>query len=782
MKARITLPAALLVFGLSPLRGGAAEMPAADTAGADAASADAADATTLDAVSVIGMGETRQVQRLRRQDLETPTPGTSPQRILNRLPGISVQSNDAYGANEESQTISLRGFTQRLLGYTLDGIPLGDNSYGNYNGLGISRALIGENLAAAELAAGIGSLGTASTSNLGGTLQYFSSDPQSDFGFRLAQTFGSDSTRRTYARLDTGDHAGFSMYVSASDLSADMWSKPGDNQDQTQVNVKAVYQFGEGNRLSAYFASADTSQANYAYLSKGLLNRGAGWDWNLYKPDWNRAVAAAYCAPRPWPASARVPNDPRCSFSGPANSIDDAYYASRALRKDHLGALAGEFALGEGVQLDAQVYYHDDRGQGHWWSPGNYSNPGTPNAIPISIRSTNYGINRYGAMGSLTWEVGRHTIQGGVWYESNHHDVQRNFYFIDGPINDDYFLSDPDRRLFFQKYRINTRQAYLQDTIRWLDGRLTVDVGAKSTYVDMRAKQVDTVPMEVPNASGRLKTDKSFLPQAGVSYKIDDRQEVFAAWTRNVASFVGGGAGGPLAIGQAAFDVQKRSLKPEESSTVEAGYRRVGDTYQASFSVYSVRFDNRLLSLNPCSSIEAGTRPECMTQFFNVGSVDSLGSELALIWAPVEGFEWYNALSWNRSRYQDDYIDGGRVVPTRGKRVVDVPDTMWSSEVSYHTGPWRVSLAGKYTGKRYYTYTNDNGFGGYTTFDASARYAFGGAGPLKQWSLALNVTNLTDKRTASNLSAFTAFDPDGKAFAFHANAPRQVFLTLDARF
>ncbi|MGO1002027.1 TonB-dependent receptor [Lysobacter sp. CA196] len=766
------------------LETGALETGALETSALDAA-ADAAadsDATTLDAVSVIGMGETRQVQRIKRADLELPAPGTSAQKILNKLPGISVQSNDVYGANEESQTISLRGFNQRLLGYTLDGIPLGDNSYGNYNGLGISRALIGENLAGAELAAGVGSLGTASTSNLGGTLQYFSSDPEAEFGLRLAQTFGSDSTRRTYARLDTGEHGGFSMYFSGSILSADMWSAPGDNQDQNQVNLKAVYNFAGGHRISAYLASAETSQANFAYLSKGLLARGAGWDWNLYKPDWQRALAAAYCAPRPWPARQHLAGDPRCAFSGPANSIDDAYYASRALRTDHLAAIAGEFNLGEGVQLKSQAYYHDNRGQGHWWSPGNYSYPNTAKAIPISIRSTNYGINRYGAMASLNWELGNHRIEGGFWYESNHHDVQRNFYFIEGPVNDDRYLRDPDRRLFLQKYRINTRQAYLQDTISLLDGRMTLDIGAKSTQVDMRARQVAPSTMEVPNATGRLKTDKSFLPQLGIGYKLGEGQELFAAYTRNVAAFVGGGAGGPLAINQAAFDAQKASLDPEESRTIEAGYRRVGETYQASLSLYAVRFDNRLLSLNPCSSIEAGTRPECITKFFNVGSVDSVGSELVFIWKPSERFQWYNALSWNKSTYQDNYIDAGREIQTRDKRVVDVPDKMLSSELSYRSGPWLLSLSGKYTGKRYYTYTNDNGFGGSTTFDASARYTFGAMGPFRQWSVAINGSNLTDKRTASNLTAFSASDPQGKTFAFHANAPRQVFLTIDARF
>ena len=38
--------------------------------------------------------------------------------------------------------INIRGFNQNQLGFTLDGVPLGDMSYGNTNGLHISRAIL----------------------------------------------------------------------------------------------------------------------------------------------------------------------------------------------------------------------------------------------------------------------------------------------------------------------------------------------------------------------------------------------------------------------------------------------------------------------------------------------------------------------------------------------------------------------------------------------------------------------------------------------------------------
>lgn len=167
-----TLLAAALSIALAPAAWAQDAAPTSSTP----------SATTLDAVSVIGSGEARQVQRITRENLDILPPGTSLQKTLNLLPGVNAQSADALGTNEQSMTLSLRGFNSTRLGYTLDGVPLGDGAYNNYNGLTINRALISENMAGAELAVGIGSLGTPSTSNLGGTISYTSDRPAQELG------------------------------------------------------------------------------------------------------------------------------------------------------------------------------------------------------------------------------------------------------------------------------------------------------------------------------------------------------------------------------------------------------------------------------------------------------------------------------------------------------------------------------------------------------------------------------------------------------------------------
>ena len=117
-------------------------------------------------IVVFGKGETRQVQTLNVEDIAAAAPGTSPLKVLEKLPSVSFQSANALGTNEWSTRIAVRGFNQNQLGFTMDGVPLGDMSYSNFNGLHISRAISSENIGKATLNQGAGALSTPSSSNL----------------------------------------------------------------------------------------------------------------------------------------------------------------------------------------------------------------------------------------------------------------------------------------------------------------------------------------------------------------------------------------------------------------------------------------------------------------------------------------------------------------------------------------------------------------------------------------------------------------------------------------
>lgn len=179
---------------------------------------------------------------------------------------MQFQAADPWGAYEWSTQITLHGFDQSRLGFTLDGIPLGTMGYGVTNGLQVTRAITSENIATVELAQGAGALGTASNTNLGGTVQFYSADPDMKPGVRFNQVIGSDSTQRTFVRADTGDHGGFSMYVSFAHADTDKWKGYGD-QKSNQANLKAVYQWGDGNRISLFADGSKRKEYDYMDLS-----------------------------------------------------------------------------------------------------------------------------------------------------------------------------------------------------------------------------------------------------------------------------------------------------------------------------------------------------------------------------------------------------------------------------------------------------------------------------------------------------------------------------------
>ncbi|WP_395397106.1 TonB-dependent receptor [Novosphingobium sp. BL-8A] len=755
----------------------------------DAAAAEA-DTGGSNEIVVIGSGQTRSVSTLLPSNLEVLPPGTSVQKALNFLPGVSAQSIDALGVNEQSLSLQVRGFSTTHLGYTLDGMPLGDGAYNNYNGLSISRALISENLGRADLATGIAGLGIASTSNLGGALIYVSSDPHKDLGVSASQTFGSQDSLRTFVRLDTGEHGGFSAYVSGQYSEQDLFVHQRDYNRSTgkQFNGKAKYEF-TGGTITAFADISRTNQADDAYLSKDMLGR-LGWDWGGYAPDWDSYLGVAYCSVTGPTAPTKCVNAPK-----PQKNSDVTFTNGQILRNDELFYVAGDYDITKSLTLHAQVYHHADKGAGNNWIVG-WSKQGTTTTaddVPVQIRDTRYTINRTGALGSLSWELGFNQLQAGFWLEENKSSAARYIWGnVTGPFDIGQFLKgQPDTAQWVQETKWKTRQFYVQDTIKLLDDALTVDFGFKGTYSRSDAEAQDGIAKAAPPATtqfatGSLTAKDYFLPEVGVHWQVAPHHELYASYAENMAMYQGGFKLGPQSVTQTVWDAQGKTLKPETSKSVEGGYRYVSGPLQIALSGYWVKFDNRLLQYNPCPTNQQ-QNPGCGNSFHNAGSVTSRGAELGVLWKPAPWLSWYNSASYNKSTYDNDLnwcTTTCVIKATAGKQQVDTPKEMLASVLTLTQGAVSAMVQGKYTGRRYYTYTNDQSFGGYTTFDLGLTYDFGSIGAVKGAKLALNVTNLTNKRYASNLdnSVFAPDDAAGTIVVFHSSAPRQFFGTLSVAF
>ncbi|AQU88626.1 hypothetical protein B0W47_15540 [Komagataeibacter nataicola] len=198
-------------------------------------------------------------------------PGTSPLAVLaNTTPGVSFASDDPFGLDTVANTLYIRGFNQSQIGATLDGIPMGDQGFQQYNGLDINEAVIQDNIAAMQLSQGGGALSTPSTTNLGGALTYRTSDPDEVAGGRVSQTFGSNHTFRTFARVDSGklNASGTRFYASYARTDDNLWKGYGDQLAQ-QVNFKLVQPFHDVGKISAIFDWSELDQ--YNYMAESLI-------------------------------------------------------------------------------------------------------------------------------------------------------------------------------------------------------------------------------------------------------------------------------------------------------------------------------------------------------------------------------------------------------------------------------------------------------------------------------------------------------------------------------
>ncbi|HEY0595090.1 TonB-dependent receptor [Sphingopyxis sp.] len=760
----------------SRLRAGAASIAAlavlaATPAFAEEAAADAAASADVEEIVVLGRGQARQVQELGAADIALEVSGISPLKAIDKLPGVNFQAADPFGAYEWSARISIRGFSQNQLGFTLDGVPLGDMNYGNHNGLHISRAIISENVGRVEVAQGAGSLGAASTSNLGGTIEFFSREPAEEFGVEASGTYGSDETKRAFIRLDSGEivSGGPRLSLSYAWQDADKWKGDG-AQRQHQVNARIVQPVGDG-QFFGFVNYSDRRENDYQDLSADMVDR-LGYDWDNFAKNWDLAVDVAKIyqnqlaqnggAPLPYPMAGLV-------FPGPVKTVDDAYYDAAGLRKDWLAGVGVEAPLNEYWTLKAMGYYHGNQGRGLWFTP--YVT--TPGGAPMTIRTTEYDVERYGIVASSTFKLGANTLELGMWYEDNDFNQARRFYGLadttGAPSRGSLkFPKDPLATQWDFDFNTQTLQYHVQDTLDL--GQLQINAGWKG----LRVTNLATPIVSGGLASGRTEAKDWFLPQAGLLYRLNDDNELFASYTENMRAYESSATGGPFATTQKGFDAL--DLKPETSTTYELGFRTKSSRFQAVVAGYYVDFKDRIIAFANGAGIEGN--PAILQ---NVGDVRSWGVEAAGTYRVTPELSLFASYAYNNSEYRDDVVDTSGVQPvviaeTAGKTVVNSPKHLAKGEITWDNGTFFARVGANYTSKRYYSYENDAEVGGFVLVDASIGYRLN-----ERISIQANATNLFDKAYVSTIGT-NGFANSGDAQTLLAGAPQQFFVTLKAGF
>jgi outer membrane receptor protein involved in Fe transport len=823
ISARRNLRAALLIA--SALGGVAVRGVALAQSTPPATSPDAAPlGSPPSEVVVTAAKTTRSAIALGGGEIQKILPGVNPLKAIQTLPGVLFETADPWGNDEQNEEVFVHGFTTQQLGYTMDGVPLGDQQYGNYNGLSPSRAVTSENVSKVVLSSGAGALGVASTSNLGGAIETFSNDPKHQLGGTAEEVLGSYDTTRTFLRIDSGDTAYGAGYLSYLHQDARAWDFNGHQKDD-QINAKYVNDIGHG-KLTLFLDYDYKVDPNEDAISYGNQQTAAAAGFIPYTRPYlypNLAAAESYLTSNP-----AAPGTPPA-----AQGNNFSNYFSAEQREDLLGYAKYDYKINEDLTWSNQVYYHYDYGRGIVAGPVN--NAGLPglfatyypglivgsstsaasltNLVNLfggtgyEVRTTEYHINRGGLISTLNWQLGQHQIEAGVWYEHNDEGQHRVWYPFSSA-NDDLTPYDiPHGPSVFTQDAVNFSvdevQFHLQDQWRILP-QLLLQAGFKTTYqnagntVLINQKNLPTVAVPVVFPTGSISTTEGFLPQFGALWDVTAHEQVFANIQENVRQFIPYSQGGnfygtsPWNLGtQAAFNLFKSTVNPESSWTYEVGVRshRPVDlglltSIEGQASVYHVDFSNRILNIAPYNFINPA--PSILV---NVGGVTTNGVDIAGTLNFGPHFHLYDGLSYNKSTYDSNYDSGTAtvggvtspvVVATGGKTVPGEPDWLNKTILSTNYGPFEAQVSGDFVGRRYATYLNDLSVKSTFLVGLEGSYVFRSTPVpyLQTAKLALNVTNLGDVKGISTLVTTSA----SGGYQGYPIAPRMVFVTLSAGF
>lgn len=717
-------------------------------------------------------------------------PGTNPMKALGMLPGVMFQGNDAQGIDTWSAQIMMHGFQQQEIGLTLDGIPLGEMTYRNYNGLNPIQAIASENVERMDVSRSAGAEMVAASNNLGGSINYVSTDPKDKMGGTIAQTFGSNHLYHTFIRFDSGklNKSGTKFFTSYTRNDAGMWKGWGELFTQ-QVNAKLVQPIGESSSIKAFFDWEDLHENGYSDYSFQMLDT-VGYDVNPYQNGHFSGYQTAFNV-----AKGIYPGN----IGSLASPKDAAYYSGGTNINDYLGGLTGDFQLTNRLKWTTTVYGHGENGQTSWASPYFPS----PNGSPLSDIVKEPSIQRFGIVSALHYVVAHNNIGMGVWYENNHYVSSADAYsepnIVNGQltsplVNDLGHFSNPFTNIFSQTYNTNTFTAFVNDTyhpVKNLDLHFGFKSVLSTTRVGNGSINYDYYGSTDPITSGvGLTVAKPFLPHIGVAYRFLPGHEIFIDISENVHTYAESGyhmAASPFAVSQPAFNATRNSLRPETAWTYAIGYKFNNRYLAATAYGYRTNFNNRL------QQITSGSEINPVSTVANVGGVTMNGVDAGLTVRPIKGLELYNSVSYNHATYDQNITEEQTVYNIKGKQVVNYPKFMYKARLSYTRNNATIWIDASYTGARNYSYTGDIKAPAYWMSNLGAEYKLssvknyiGSGNFVKGLTFSFSINNLTNQKYISTMGengnplslATGAYTYQ----SFLLGPPRQFFGTVRGEF
>ena len=724
---------------------------------------------------------------------------TSVTSVVDNLPGVSIQEGDAYGFDDWSSNVAVRGFqvtiSEAQIGTTIDGLPNGTSDY--FSGAKANRFIDPMNLGGVEVSQGTADIASRSVEALGGTFNYLTDDPAAERTYTASTTIGENDGKRFYMRVDTGPLFGTETraWISAVRQEATDWVQGSARNEREHVAAKLVSSRGRLD-LTSYVSYDSIHEDTYQRLySDANFRANPRWDrlvgdWpgvpylnQFYRPGWQtrRNNTFAYLK-ADW------------SFSDVTSLNLGAYFHRNRGRGDWLppyiadvtddgggpeSELMGRTAVQGGAQLGLIRFVNRD-GAAVGPTPGctssyifNYYGSGGPQVDPAchpgatavqSYRHSHYGKDRIGVTLDEEWftTVGAagSTLRAGIWYEDSRRDLGRDWHQILDPT-----LSFKwNEQAYWHQYEWDLPQHvfkwYMEETI--YAGPFALSGGLKQFLVGVSRDDLFDVDRELA-----VDSDSKLLISGGVTYETPvEGLDLFAGYAENFK-----------AISSTLLEVPGRSLdalKPETASNIDVGLQYSGERVALSATWYTIDFENRIFYLGPQTPAGPNYLIPGGGAYFNAGGIDTSGIELSATVQLPRQTSFYTAYTFNDSTYLgsgDPLVDANQGI-VAGTDVTGVPDRLWVVSLD-RTGPLGTGLTAKYTSPRRVSLTSDWYADAYWMVDAYL--SFSGAALsdlLRSTEFSIVANNLLDKAYLSAITENAAW----------LGAPRTISMTATISF
>lgn len=745
---------------------------------------------------------------LGKQALEQQVPGQNVLKAVGQLPGVSYSSTDPLGIDTWGASVYMRGFFQNQLGVTLDGVPLNDQTYTSINGLNIANAWISDDISRVSVSQGAGSLDLASNTNLGGSMQFFTSDPKEKAGATVSQGFGSYAMKRTYVRVDSGklNKTGTRFYVAYSRDFEKKYDAVSPDFMQ-QVNAKLVQPIGEESKMTAFFNWNNAEV--YGYMDKSLTElKQFGWRQELLYPNYGAAykIAANY-------VNSNGNNLPS-GWGNPGDIYTQLYDAGQSTQ-DYIGGINFDLKLAKNLRWKTTLYAHRDLSNATYSAPGVVS-VGT--GAPISEQVWMNREMREGFNSFFEYKIANHTINTGAWYENNSSSALTD-YFNEPLLGQGAPLSTTGPYTTYgaafatgwaYKFSTNTFQYHVMDTWRILPNftatygfksMLQTTAGGDYAYATNGAAGYSSADgnyhytysgLTSPGPTGSMTSSAAFLPAVNLDWRFLPGHELYFDFAENMrpysaSPYDSATTPGPWMVqDQATFNANKKTLKPETDFSYVLGYRYTGRHVIAGIDGYHTDVHNRLLS-GASGAIVGGSQG---ATFFNSKRASQWGMDAVLTLIPVKGLSITNSVSYNHFTYAANVPvcaatdDNGNCTSTgnlRGKKTDGYPSVMYKANLSYTWHKASAYLDVNYYSKRQYSMLNDTHVPAYWLANMGASYHFGKVGFLHNVTASFTVYNLFNAKYIAMMGE-NGFPTSGDYQSVERGAVREYFGTIKAEY